>query len=248
MEARALVKTDRRKTSLPPGSPPAVWAAFVAQGRWKSWTLVGLLGLLALQSLAVIRLATRPPEVVLVDTAGAATPVRRTVATDALLKFLADKTRPPDVAVVRFTRDFLRLVLGLNSSTIDASWPAALAMMAPELRARVEAEAARTRLVETWRAAQRRIDLSFDEVVLEDRAPGALTIRATLTRRTVPIMEGSGASSTDRVRVELVARSVTPTLDRPDGLEVAEWRLSPIPVRENEFKPDTHGKEVTNAP
>jgi len=248
MEARALVKTDRRKISLPPGSPPAVWAAFVAQGRWKSWTLVGLLGLLALQSLAVIRLATRPPEVVLVDAAGAATPVRRTVATDALLKFLADKTRPPDVAVVRFTRDFLRLVLGLNSSTIDASWPAALAMMAPELRARVEAEAARTRLVETWRAAQRRIDLSFDEVVLEDRAPGALTIRATLTRRTTPILEGSGASSTDRVRVELVARSVTPTLDRPDGLEVAEWRLSPIPVRENEFKPDTHGKEVTNAP
>ena len=248
MEARAVVKTDRRKISLPPGSPPAVWAAFVAQGRWKSWTLVGLLGLLALQSLAVIRLATRPPEVVLVDAAGAATPVRRTVATDALLKFLADKTRPPDVAVVRFTRDFLRLVLGLNSSTIDASWPAGLAMMAPELRARVEAEAARTRLVETWRAAQRRIDLSFDEVVLEDRAPGALTIRATLTRRTTPILEGSGASSTDRVRVELVARSVTPTLDRPDGLEVAEWRLSPIPVRENEFKPDTHGKEVTNAP
>ena len=248
MDARALVKTDRKKVALPPGSPPAVWAAFVEQGRWKSWTLVALLGLLALQSLAVVRLATRPPEVVLLDGAGDATPVRRTVATDALLKFLADRTRPPDVAVVRFTRDFLRHVLGLNSSTIDASWPAALALMAPELRARVEAEAAKTRLVETWRLAQRRIDLSFDEVVLEDRTPGALTIRATLTRRTMPLVEGSGPSSTDRVTVELVARTVTPTLDRPDGLEVAEWRLSPIPVREKEFRPDTHAKGVTNAP
>src|SRR5512137_2242106 len=248
MDARALVKTERRKGAQPPGSPPAVWAAFVAQGRWKSWTPVALLGLLALQSLAVVRLATRPPEVVLVDSAGDATPVRRTVATDALLKLLADRTRPPDVAVVRFTRDFLRLVLGLNSSTIDANWPAALAMMAPELRERVEAEAARSRLVETWRLASRRVDLSFDEVVLEDRSPGTLTIRATVTRRTMPLVEGSGAASTDRVRVELVARAVTPTLDRPDGLEVAEWRIPPIPVRENEFRPDAHGKGVTSAP
>jgi hypothetical protein len=248
MDARALVKTDRKKVPLPPGSPPAVWAAFIEQGRWKSWTLVALLGLLALQSLAVVRLATRPPEVVLLDAAGDATPVRRTVGTDALLKFLADRTRPPDVAVVRFTRDFLRHVLGLNSSTIDASWPAALALMAPELRARVEAEATKTRLVETWRLAQRRVDLSFDEIVLEDRNPGALTIRATLTRRTMPLVEGSGPNSTDRVTVELVARTVTPTLDRPDGLEVAEWRLSPIPVREKEFKQDTHEKGVTNAP
>jgi hypothetical protein len=247
-EARAVVKTERRVPPVPLGSPPAVWASFVAQGRWKSWTLVTLLGLLALQSLAVIRLATRPPEVVLVDAGGDATPVRRTVATDALLKFLADRTRPPDVAVVRFTRDFLRLALGLNSTTIDANWPAALAMMAPELRARIEAEASRSRLLETWRLAQRRIDLGFDEVVLEDRNPGALTIRATLTRRTMPLVEGAGTTSTDRVRVELVARSVTPTLDRPDGLEVAEWRLSPIPVRENEFRPDMHGKGVTNAP
>ena len=248
MEARAVVKTDRKVASVPPRSPPAVWAAFVAQGRWKSWMLVALVGLVALQSLAVIRLATRPPEVVLLDTAGEATPVRRTVATDALLKFLADRTHPPDVAVVRFTRDFLRLVLGLNSSTIDANWPAALGMMAPELRARVEAEAARTRLVETWRLAQRRTDLSFDEVVLEDRTPGVLTIRATLTRRTGPLVEGSGSSNTDRVRVELVARNVTPSLDRPDGLEVAEWRLSPIPVRENEFRPEPRSKGVTNEP
>ena len=33
-----------RENTGSPGSPPAVWAAFAAQGRWKSWTLVGLLG------------------------------------------------------------------------------------------------------------------------------------------------------------------------------------------------------------
>ena len=248
MERQALVKTERKGAAVPPGSPPAVWAAFVAQGRWKSWTLVVLMGLVALQSLAVIRLATRPPEVVLLDAAGDATPIRRTVATDALLKFLADKTRPPDVAVVRFTRDFLHLALAVNSSTIDASWPAALVMMAPELRARLDAEAARTRVVETWRLAQRRTDISFDEIVLEDRTPSLLTVRATLTRRTGPLVEGAGPTSTDRVRVELVARSVTPTIDRPDGLEVAEWRLSPIPVRDVGSKPELRGKGDSDAP
>lgn len=247
MERQAVIRTER-KVAAPPGSPPAVWAAFVAQGRWKSWTIVSLLALLALQTLAVVRLASRPPEVVLVDAAGGATPVKRSVATDALLKFLADRTRPPDVAIVRFTRDFLQLALAVNSSTIDASWPAALAMMAPELRARVEGEAGRARLVETWRLAQRRTDLAFDEIVLEERTPSLLSVRATLTRRTGPLVEGAGPSSTDRVHVELVARTVTPTLDRPDGLEVAEWRLTPIPVTDSSSKPGGSAKGVSDVP
>src|SRR5512143_2770969 len=184
MEERAVVRTSR-PDPRPPGSPPAVWAAFVAQNAWKSWTIVALLAVVILLCIAVVRLASRPPEFVVVDANGRTTPVRRTVATDALLRFLADRTRPPEVTIVRFTRDFLHLALGLNSSTIDANWPAALAMMAPELRERVGAEAARSRLVETWRLASRRVDLSFDEVVLEDRSPGTLTIRATVTRRTM---------------------------------------------------------------
>jgi hypothetical protein len=248
MDGRAAVRTERKGSLAPPGSPPAVWAAFVAQGRWKSWTLAGLLGLVGLQSLAIIRLATRPPEVVLLDAAGGATPVRRSVATDALLAFLAERTRPPEVAVVRFTRDFLHLALALNSSTIEAAWPAALAMMAPELRARVEAEAASTRLVETWRLAQRKTELAFEEVVLEDRTTSLLAIRATLSRRTGPLVEGTGPSRTDRVQVEVVARIVAPTLERPDGLEVAEWRLSPLPVRDSESKPGADAKGVSDAP
>jgi hypothetical protein len=248
MEPRAMIKTERKGSLAPPGSPPAIWAAFAAQGAWKSWTIVGLLGLVALQSLAVIRLATRPPEVVLLDAAGGATPVRRSVATDALLKFLAERTRPPEVAIVRFTRDFLHLALAVNSSTVEASWPAALAMMAPELRSRVEAEAARGRLVETWRLAQRKTELAFEDIVLEDRTPSLLAIRATMSRRTGPIVDGAGPSSSDRVQVELVARIVTPSLERPDGLEVAEWRLTPHPVTDTSSKPGANAKGVSDAP
>jgi hypothetical protein len=170
------------------------------------------------------------------------------VATDALLKFLAERTRPPEVAIVRFTRDFLHLALAVNSSTIEASWPAALAMMAPELRARVGAEATNARLVDTWRLAQRKTDLTFEEVVLEDRTPTLLSIRARLSRRTGPLVEGAGPSTSDRVQVEVVARIVSPSLERPDGLEVAEWRLTTLPVTDLSSKPGGIAKGVSDAP
>jgi len=248
MDGHTVIRTEQRGRRAPPASPPAVWAAFAALGRWKTWTIAGLLGLVSLQSLAIVRLATRPPEVVLVGAAGEATPVRRSVATDALLKFLAERSRLPEVAIVRFTRDFLHLALGVNSSTIEAAWPAALAMMAPELRSRIEREAATTRLVETWRLAQRKTELTFEELVLEDRTPGLLAIRSTLRRRTGPLVDGAGPSSTDRVQVDLVARIVTPTLDQPDGLEVAEWRLTPLPVTHPSSKPGDAAKGAPDAP
>ena len=246
MERRATVRTN--SDPRPPGSPPAVWAAFVAQNAWKSWTIVGLLGIVGLQGIAIARLATRPPEFVVVDANGRTTPVRRSVATDALLQFLADRTRPPEVTIVRFTRDFLHLALGLNSSTVEANWPAALAMMAPELRDRVAAESAAKRLVETYRLVQRRTELSFEEFVLEDRTPTHLAVRAVLTRRSLPLVEGAGPSSTDRVQVELVERIVPPSMECPDGLAVQEWRLTPLPaVSEPSPAPSGPNQEVTRA-
>jgi hypothetical protein len=225
----------------PPGSPPAVWAAFVTQNAWKSWTIVALIGIVALQGIAIARLASRPPEFVMVDGEGRTTPVRRSVATDALLQFLAERTRPPDVTIVRFTRDFLHLALALNSSTIDANWPAALAMMSPALRERVAAESSARRLVETYRLAQRKTEISFDELVVEDRTPTQVAIRATLTRRSLPLLEGSGPTTTDRVQVELVARIVPASMECPDGLEVQEWRLVPLMV--SEALPTSSGNE-----
>ncbi|HTP52978.1 MAG TPA: hypothetical protein VMK42_19975 [Anaeromyxobacteraceae bacterium] len=212
----------------PQGAPPAIWAAFAIQGAWKSWTIAGLLGTVALLAVAVARLATRPPEVVLIDANGIATPIRRSIASDALLKFIGEHARPAEPTVVRFTRDFLHLALAMNSSTVAANWPAALALMTPELRARVESEASTRRLVETWLGAQRKTDLSFEQVAVEDRMPGELAVRAVLGRRTGSLYDGS-AASTDRVEVELVERIVPPTLERPDGLEVADWRLSTLP-------------------
>lgn len=231
MEQRAVVRTSRPDPA-PPGSPPAVWAAFVAQNAWKSWTIVTLLAVVVLLCIAVIRLASRPPEFVLVDANGRTTPVRRTVATDALLRFLADRTRPPQVTVVRFTRDFLHLALGLNSSTIEANWPAALAMMSSGLRERLTKESAAKRLVETYRLAQRRTELSFDEIAIEDESPTQVTVRATLTRKSLPLVEGGGPTETDRVQVELVERIVPATMECPDGLEVQDWRLVPFALSE----------------
>lgn len=221
-----------RTGPAPPGSPPAVWAAFVVQNAWKSWTIVALLAVVVLLCIAVVRLASRPPEFVLVDANGRATPVRRTVATDALLRFLADRTRPPQVTVVRFTRDFLHLALGLNSSTIEANWPAALAMMSSDLRERLAKESAAKRLVETYRLAQRRTELSFDEIAVEDESPTQVTVRATLTRKSLPLVESGGPTETDRVQVELVERIVPATTECPDGLEVQDWRLVPFALSE----------------
>jgi len=227
-ESPARLSTTGRDPA-PPGSPPAVWAAFAAQSAWKSWAIAGLLCLVGLQSIALARLASRPPEFVLVDAAGRTTPVRRSVATDAILKLVADKTRPPEMTVVRFTRDFLHLALALNSTTVEANWPAALAMMSPALRHRVEGEAAAQRLVETYVKAQRRTELTFEEIVLEDRTPTLLSVRAIVARRTGSLVAGSGGTASDRVEVELAERLVAPTLERPDGLEVEEWRVAPLP-------------------
>lgn len=239
-----MLRTSR-PDPRPPGSPPAVWAAFVAQNAWKSWTIVGLLAVVFLLCIALVRLASRPPEFVMVDANGRTTPVRRTVATDALLRFLADRTRPPEVAIVRFTRDFLHLALGLNSSTVEANWPSALAMMSPELRERIGKESAAKRLVETYRLAQRKTELSFDEIAVEDQGPTHVTVRATLTRKSLPLVEGGGPTDTDRVQVELVERLVPASMENPDGLEVQEWRLVPFALSETRTGPNGAGQEVS---
>jgi hypothetical protein len=167
------------------------------------------------------------------------------VATDALLRFLSDRTRPPQITIVRFTRDFLHLALGLNSSTIEANWPAALAMMSSGLRERLTKESAAKRLVETYRLAQRRTELSFDEIAVEDESATQVTVRATLTRKSLPLVEGGGPTETDRVQVELVERIVPATMECPDGLEVQDWRLVPFALSEKGAEGTGREREVS---
>ena len=213
---------------VPVSPAPAIWRAFQAQGAWKNWVIVALLGLLTLQTIAIGRLANRPPEFVLVDADGKTTYVKRAVAGEALLQFLAEKTKPPELAIVRFTRDFLRLALAVHSSTIEANWPTALALMSPELRGHVEREAAAAKLVETYKTSQQKTELAFEDVTLVSRTPSLLHVRTVLKRTRRSLLDAAAPPVTDRVAVDLAELIVTPRLERPDGLEVAEWHVEKL--------------------
>lgn len=226
---RALVKNPYEECR-PYGHPIAVWDAFVRQAMWKSWVIVVLVALLGLSLLVNVRLASRPPEFVVVENpSGKATLVRQAVATDELLRFLAERTRPPEIAVLRFTRDFLQLAFAVNSSTVHAAWPQALSMMTAPLRNRVEGEASKAGLVEAYAAAQVRTDLTIEDVVLLQRTNSLLHVRSTLSRRKTPLA-GGGTPSEDRLEVDLVEEFVPVAPEHPDGLAVAEWQVRDLPA------------------
>jgi len=131
-------------------APAAIWAAFVRQAAWKDWLIAALLVLNALTIIAGSRLAAREPDVILVAPDGKSTYVARSVASRALLDFIAvQKQEPSDLTVVHFTKDFVRLALSANASTIDATWREALSMMGTELRNRLQAESQAKKLVES---------------------------------------------------------------------------------------------------
>ncbi len=84
---------------LPPGSPPAIWTAFARQAAWREWVIAALVALNALTIVAAVRVARKDPDVVLVAPDGKSSYVPRSVANDALLRFLAEqKQQPSDVA------------------------------------------------------------------------------------------------------------------------------------------------------
>src|SRR5436305_5568706 len=107
---------------LPPGSPPAIWTAFARQAAWREWVIAALLALNALTIIAAVRVARKDPDVVLVAPDGKSSYVPRSVANDALLRFLSEqKQQPPDAPVVHFAREALHLALAINSSTTDGA-------------------------------------------------------------------------------------------------------------------------------
>src|SRR4051812_46329340 len=94
---------------------PAVWAAFVRQGRWKSWALALSFCLNFLLAVAAIGFARRAPDVVLVEPTGKSTYVNRSIAGDALVRFLEEqRLLPSDVTVMHFTSQFLTSLLAVN--------------------------------------------------------------------------------------------------------------------------------------
>ena len=214
---------------LPPGSPPAIWTAFVRQAAWREWVIAALIALNALTIVAAVRVARKDPDVVLIAPDGKSSYVPRSVANDGLLRFLAEqKQQPSDVTVVHFTREFLQLALAINSSTIDGAWRDALALMGAQLRERFSTAAAGQKLLESYKLARVRTMLSVDSIELVDHTSSFLHVRAVVTRKKGSLLAENAPTDEDRLSVELVERVVPRTSARPDGLEVVEMRITPI--------------------
>ena len=218
------------KNVLPPGTPPAIWARFAQQAAWKDWIIVALLTLNGLLIIAGARLAHREPDVVVIGPDGKSSYVQRSVAAKALLDFIADqRLQPSDVTVVRFTRDFVRLALSANSSTVDATWSEALSMMSPPLRQRLAAESERQKLLETYKQLKVRTIVDVLDVDLVERTKELLQVKASVRRGKAPLLDETAGPAQDRLAVELALRVLPRTLAHPDGLEVVEWKVAVLP-------------------
>ncbi len=222
------------------GHPPAIWAAFAQQAAWKSWIIVALLVLNGLLVLAGTRLARRLPDIVVVGPDGKSAFVERSIATRALLDYLEEqRQQPSDLTVVRFTRDFVRLALSANSTTVDATWKEALSMMALPLRERLAKEGERQRLLETYKQLKVRTDVRIEDIDVVERTKELLQVRAAVLRTKAPLLDDVGQGAAERLGLELVERIIPRTLSHPDGLEVVEWKVT--------IQPDAGSTEVRHA-
>lgn len=229
------------RAKQPPGTPPAVWAAFARAAGWKNWVLSFQFVVIALLLLANMRLARQEPDVVLVTPDGKSSYVGRGVAEAALLQFLAEqKGQPGTVTVTHFTKEFLTLAQAVNSSTFKQAWAEALDLMSPGLRERFQMASDAQKLVEVHQAMQVRTELRFEEVNVVEQSGNLFHVRATAARSKSNLVDGSG-TSTDRLSSDLVLRVVPRTQQRPDGLEVIEWRLKVL-TAEGPNTPVSEGK------
>ena len=210
------------------GALPAIWSAFAQQAAWKDWVMAALLILNALTILVSARLAARDPDVVIVSPDGKSSYLPRSMASAALLDFIADqKQQPSDVTVVHFTKDFVRLALSANSTTIDATWAEALAMMGEKLRVRLSEESEAKRLLVSIRVLRVKSTVSIDDIVLTERTKDLLQVKATVHRTKSGLLDESRAAVEEHLEIDLVERIVPRTVLRPDGIEVVDWRFVP---------------------
>lgn len=218
--------TPSRKTA----SPPAIWAHFARQAAWKDWVIAALLLLNGVTVLAGARLAGKQPDVVTIGSDGKSTFVPREVASAALLNFIAEqRQQPSDATVVHFTRDFVRLALSANSSTVDSTWPEALSMMGEQLSKRLKQESEAKKLIESYKAVHVKSALNIDDIVLVERTKDLLQVKATVQRIKSSLIDESRGGVSERLVVDLVERIVPRTAARPDGLEIVDWHFEPTP-------------------
>ena len=216
-------------TALPlPSSPPSIITAWRKEGAWKNWTILLLIGVIVLLILTCTHLASRPPDVVLVSPDGKSTYVERSMVGDTVLKAIEEtQGQPSDVTVVHFVQTFLKLALGIHSATVQATWEEALAYMTPVLAEKLRREYAEQRVVETWQLAQVQTSLHFKKVDLVERTDKLLHVRA-LVRRARSSLASRELAREDWVQVDLVLSVLRRSHQRPDGLEVRDFRVQPL--------------------
>ena len=194
----------------------------VRQSQWKSWALVLAYGLCALQGVVVLKLAHKEPDIVLIAPDGRSTYLNRSVAGDALVRFLEEQRQlPSDVTVVHFTRDFLQHFFATDSASYDASFHEALGMLSTSFRERVAKEAATTKLLESVRASHTRVSVSLESLDFVERTHEALHLRAAMLRRSESVTEGT-LQALDRLEVDLYESIVPRSAAHPDGLVVGQ--------------------------
>jgi hypothetical protein len=221
-------------------SPPAIWAHFARQAAWKDWVIAALLLLNGATVLAGARLAGKEPDVVTIAPDGKSTFIHREVASAALLSFIADqRQQPSDATVVHFTKDFVRLALSANSSTVDSTWPEALSMMGEQLSKRLKQESEAKKLIESYKTVHVKSALNIDDIVLVERTKDLLQVKATVQRIKSSLLDDTRAGVSERLVVDLVERIVPRTATRPDGLEVVDWHFTPSPSADSTV---THGQ------
>lgn len=207
--------------------PPAVWAAFAQQGRWKNWVLAGQFLVIAFLLAVCVSIAHQSPDVIVVAEDGAGTYVESSVASSALQSFLRDQRgKASDVTLRVFTERFVRLTAGINSTTIDESWSEALTLMVGPLATKMREEAISQKLLETYRLAQVRTALDFQAIDVVERRAGKTHVRARVARHKEKLVGGGG--SDDILQVDLVLLDVPRSRQHPDALEVLDWRSGPV--------------------
>lgn len=207
--------------------PPAVWAAFAQQGRWKNWVLAGQFLVIAFLLAVCVSIAQQPPDIVVVAEDGAGTYVESSVASTALQSFLREQRgKASDVTLRVFTERFVRLTAGINSTTIDESWAEALTLMVAPLGTKMRDEAVSQKLLDTYRLAQVRTTLDFQAIDVVERRAGKTHVRARVARHKEKLVGGGG--SDDTLQVDLVLLDVPRSRQHPDALVVLDWRSGPI--------------------
>lgn len=212
----------------PLGGPPAIWAAFVRQGAWKSWVIAAQFVVIVLLVLVALTIAKRDPDVVVVQPDGKSQYVARSVAAPELARFLAEqKHQPSDLTVIRFTKDFLRLATAVNSTTIDEAWPEALSMTAGPLRERLAQKAAQEKLLEAYKLARIRTEMNVEGLVLVERTSTLIHVRATVARKRLSLVDGRILEQ-DKLVNDVVLQVIPRSSLHPDGLVVLDWRAENV--------------------